>query len=349
MSASQSSNNSSSGETDNGSGAPVVYNSDSLKTLNKCSAGTCSTSAPLTITQDGAIIKNVKIQNPTGDCVVVQAKNVQIVDSEIGPCGGFGILDYSDEFIARGNYIHETTKGAIHIYAAKNINIVNNRMENCSSAVRAIESTGVVVTHNFFRNMKGPVPDSNYVQYDKVYGANNKILCNYGLNEPGLNEGTDNISVYKSNGLPNDPILIKGNKVFGGTYPAGGGIAIADAGGSYITAENNVLVNPGQYGIAIMGGHHNRIINNKVYSEKTSISNVGVYVWDFYDLKDCSNNEVSGNRISWTSKAGANNPYWDSNSCGAVLNATPNPGDLTTDLVKEFLGSIDVCSQIKLR
>jgi hypothetical protein len=57
---------------------------------------------------------------------------------------------------------------------------------------------------------------------------------------------------------------------------------LGDQNGSYQVAEDNILVNPGQYGLQIGGGHHNVLRNNKVYSDdQRDFTNVGVIIWRY--------------------------------------------------------------------
>jgi hypothetical protein len=43
-----------------------------------------------------------------------------------------------------------------------------------------------------------------------------------------------------------------------------------DSGGAYIVVKDNILVDPSQYGIAIAGGHHIQILDNKVFGKNRS-------------------------------------------------------------------------------
>jgi len=127
----------------------------------------------------------------------------------------------------------------------------------------------------------------------------------------------DWINNYRSRGaFTNNGIWIDHNKIKGGAYGAtsGGGIMTSDIGIDLSTAltrnvlvEDNVLVDPGQYGIAITAGNSHTVRNNKVFASVNSDfiglpehQNVGIYVWRLGQLPgrlfDC---EVSGNRVFW--------------------------------------------------
>ena len=92
---------------------------------------------------------------------------------------------------------------------------------------------------------------------------------------------------------------------------------LGDQGGSYVIAQDNILVNPGQYGIAVASGTNIQVLNNKVYSAQQSFSNVGLYIWNQYNTS-CSLNAISGNQVSWKNSAGSENDGWNAGNCGAV-------------------------------
>ena len=43
-----------------------------------------------------------------------------------------------------------------------------------------------------------------------------------------------------------------------------------------ITVRNNILINPGKYGIAIVSGRNITVTRNRVFSRKFNGSNVGI-------------------------------------------------------------------------
>jgi len=98
---------------------------------------------------------------------------------------------------------------------------------------------------------------------------------------------------------------------------------LGDNGGSYQTAENNTLVNPGQYGMAVSGGTNMQILNNQIYAAQNTFTNVVVYVYNQYTT-GCSLIIVSGNQVNWTNSAGVSNPNWDDGNCGTVTGWSSN-------------------------
>jgi hypothetical protein len=134
----------------------------------------------------------------------------------------------------------------------------------------------------------------------------------------------DVINIYKSSGTADDPIQIFGNKIRGGgPSGSGGGIMTGDSGGAYIVVRDNILVDPGQYGIAIAGGHHVQIMDNKVFGKKQSFTTVGIYVWN-QSKAPSHDHTVTGNQVRWFNNAGMENPYWDAENCGTITGWNDN-------------------------
>jgi hypothetical protein len=95
-----------------------------------------------------------------------------------------------------------------------------------------------------------------FVQFDHGSGAGNEIAWNRGVDEEGASNAEDIVNMFMSNGTVDRPINIHNNCFSGGgPSQSGGGILLGDGGGSYQIAQDNVLINPGQYGVAIAGRH----------------------------------------------------------------------------------------------
>ena len=206
----------------------------------------------------------------------------------------------------------------------KNITITNCAMDSIVTGVYAANSSGIKVTYNDVRNVLGPMPKGQMVQFDKVSGGGNSISYNAGENITGQSNPEDEISLYMTNGLPTDPVLVVGNWIRGGgPSNSGGGIMTGDNGGSYIVVKDNILVNPGQYGIGLASGNHISIKNNKVYSQQLAFSNVGIYAYNQYP-SDCSSDTIMNNEVNFTYKDGQLNNLWTNGSCGAVTGWSTN-------------------------
>jgi hypothetical protein len=269
------------------------------------------------------VIQNVQVSNSNGSCIQIKnsAQNIIIENSEIGPCSGHGVdAEWSYGIDIRNSYIHDTGRANIQTYEVGELNVYNNWLERGSSGVYAMLSTYVTVEHNRFLNAQGPYPRGQFVQFNAVTGTLNRINCNVGENIPGQSNPQDAINLYKSSGDPTDPIQIVGNKIKGGgPSTSSAGIMVGDSAGGHVLIKNNILIDPGQVGIGLSGGHHMQALNNLIYARQQPFTNVGIYVWnwDNYD-PDCYSHTVQGNRVNWTHEAGFKNPNWDGGNCGPI-------------------------------
>jgi parallel beta-helix repeat protein len=243
-------------------------------------------------------IKGLKITNPSGHCIsLTNCSNITIQNCKLGP----------------------SKKEGVYIYNCTNITVNNCSMSNIETGVYAAKSTGIKVTNNDVLNVQGPFPKGQMVQFDKISDGGNRINYNVCENLTGQSTPEDVISLYMSNGTETDPIQIIGNWIRGGgPSTSGGGIMTGDNGGSYVLVQNNILVNPGQYGIAISSGNHISIKNNKVYSAKLVFTNVGLYAYNQYP-SDCSSDTIMNNTLNFTHKGGTLNNTWTNGSCGDVF------------------------------
>jgi hypothetical protein len=192
-------------------------------------------------------------------------------------------------------------------------------MDSVESGVVADIGSGIKVTHNNVKNVLGPMPRGQMVQFGNVNGSGNCINYNTGENILGQSHPEDEISLYMCNGTAQDPIQVMGNWIRGGgPSGSGGGIMTGDMGGSYILVQDNILINPGQYGITIASGHHITIKNNKIYSKKLPFSNVGLSAYRQYPI-DTYSNTISNNEINFTNKDGVLNNMWNAGNAGDVL------------------------------
>lgn len=312
--------------------------------------------------QSNVTIDNVKISNPSGPCILVKgdSKNITIKNSELGPCKtnfqnpqadlsnvGAGVfvtgggtntvtvdnvnihdtddagvtIFYGTNYVVTNNVIRNTGDAAIKAQALSNITIQNNTMNTVRTGVYVAGSQNVKVLKNNLTHIQGRTR-ANFVQFNKVTGVGNRIMCNIGVQDAygtfgSLDSIEDDISVYASTGTANDPILVVGNKLKnGGPSKSGGGIMLGDGGGAYVTARDNVVVNTGGYGIAITGGTNMKILNNKIFSINTAITNNAIPVWNWSPTTTtCDYPTVSGNQVNWTNTWGPDVKLWVDNSC----------------------------------
>ena len=238
--------------------------------------------------------------------------------------------------------VNSSTLG-INISNSSMIHIDSNYISKVSTGVYALACTSIQVEYNQMQNMQGPYPKGAFVQFDNVKGSYNRVEFNILENISGASYPEDAISMYQSSGMSTDPIYIIGNKIRGGgPSKTGGGIMLGDGGGSYQVAEYNILVNPGQYGMAISGGTNMQILNNEIYSITEPFSNVGLYYWNQSGIPS-SAVTISGNKVKFLSGLyGGENDYWlgagsatpsgwSTNIWGANLSSSILPAVLITN------------------
>ncbi|MBK0380698.1 right-handed parallel beta-helix repeat-containing protein [Mucilaginibacter segetis] len=221
--------------------------------------------------------------------------------------------------IIKNSTFHNSIKNGLNIYNCSNITVQGCYFENVATGVYALESQGINISYNQFKNMRGPFPRGQFVQFDDVSGSNNRVNYNSGENFPGKSDPQDAINMFKTNGTFYDPVQIVGNRIRGGgPSKYGGGIMLGDNGGSYLTASDNILVDPGQYGMAIAGGTNIKIINNTIYAKQQPFTNVGIYIWN-QSKYVCALNTISGNKVNWTKADGEIFSNWNNGNCGSVI------------------------------
>lgn len=220
----------------------------------------------------------------------------------------------------------------IYLFGCKNITITNCTFENLASAMLASTCTGnIKFEYNDVKNILGTSQGGDIagsmVQFIRVTGAGNSVSYNACENIPGESAPEDLINMNDgSAGTPESPIMITNNWIRGGgPSPSGGGINLGDVNGSYQTAENNVLVDPGQYGIAISGGHHNVLRNNKVYAKQQSFTNVGIVGCNWYeDIAASHDNVITNNEINYKNSSGQLNNWWIAANVGIIAGQGTN-------------------------
>jgi hypothetical protein len=269
-------------------------------------------------------------------------KNITISGDSINggtvPC--ISLINCTNIRITHCKLINSKTLG-ISISGCTSIRIDSNFVGNVSTGVYAVDSKSIQVFYNQMRNMQGPFPRGAFVQFDNVSGTYNRVSYNKLENILGQSYPEDAISMYKSNGLVTDKIYIQNNWIRGGgPSKSGGGIMLGDNGGSYQVATNNILVNPGQYGMAVSGGTHMQISNNEIYAKAQSFTNVGLYYWNQSGLSS-SDITISSNKVNFTSGTyGINNSYigpgnatptgWSTNTWNAKISSTILPTTIIT-------------------
>ncbi|MDB5134917.1 MAG: hypothetical protein JWP37_1520 [Mucilaginibacter sp.] len=279
--------------------APVII--PAVPTTNPV---TYTVSSPISLSgAHDMVINALQIDNPSGICIhLTNCYNITIKNCKLGP----------------------SLRTGVELNNCTNITVDSCYISNVSTGVYALNSHQVKITNNQVKNVLGPYPKGQMVQFDNVSGSGNTVLNNRCENIAGASNPEDVISMYESNGIAGDPIMIAGNWIRGGgPSKTGGGIMLGDNGGSYIIAKNNIIVDPGNYGMGIAGGNNIQILNNEIYGSKTSVSNVGIYIWN-QSNSGCSLNTINGNQVNWTRFSGENNNNWNAGNCGTVTGWNTN-------------------------
>jgi len=210
------------------------------------------------------------------------------------------------------NKLYRSADVGIRLYNCHHVRIYHNYFADLSTGVYAEKTNEgkIQIEHNQFLNMQGPYPRGQFVQFNNINGPGNQIDNNRCENIRGKSNPEDGISLYQSNGTKESPIEVKGNWIRGGgPSRSGGGIMLGDNGGSYQIAAGNVLVDPGQYGIAVSGGDHNAIIDNSIYARPQSFTNVGLYVAGYNGVA-CTNTTVERNKVRFFNNKYSQNNAW---------------------------------------
>lgn len=284
-------------------------------------------------------------------------KNLVIEGLEISDLKGRGISLFNCENVIIRNCKIKNIPTSVAIYAEKgsNITIQDCSFENVHRGVMASSGTGSIkVEHNDFKNILGEKYGGSIVsfaaQFNKCSGAGNSISYNAIENIPGESSPADIINLFGSSGTPESPIIVKKNWLRGGgPYKSGGGIILGDYGGSYIIAEENILVNPGQYGMAIAGGHDITIRNNKIYGKKQHFTNVGLYALNYTaKVTPSYNMAIGNNEFNFTNAEGSLNNTWFDKSVGTIkgrdtnkYNKNLNESALPKDIINQTENSDD--------
>jgi len=137
-------------------------------------------------------------------------------DVTISHCDLAGIYLTECERVTITNcYIHDTVRNGVEIMRSKEVRVQGCRIENVSSAVYAQESQNLQITGCFARNVNGPFPRGQMVQFNNVTGRGNVISGNYAINDHGKSNPEDVISLFQSHGTAESPILIEDNYMTG--------------------------------------------------------------------------------------------------------------------------------------
>lgn len=251
------------------------------------------------LAKSNEIIENIDFTNVPGNAIrIADVTNVEV----------------------RNCYFNRSGEEAIEIERASNVRIHDNVFRYATSGVYALSSQTIKVYNNEFVNVRQRSEGGRgqFVQFNGVTGAGNLVEDNRGMNFLGESDPEDLVSMFRSSGTSTSPISIKRNIfIGGGPSSSGGGIMTGDYGGSYQIAEDNIVIDPGQYGMASAGGSNISILNNKIIAKQQPFTNNPLYVWAQQGAS-CNNITVKGNKVFWIDKAGSFNGGWNAGNCSST-------------------------------
>ena len=313
-------------------------NTNSMTIGVMTAVGYTSDSQPLTTsppvnsgTNTSLVLDHLSITNPNGDCINTGGttnSRIVVTNSVIGPCGGRGVhVSGAGTVLIQNNYIHDITSQGISSEVVADQTIMRNTVENAGSGIY-LASNNVNVTHakvefNYVNNITGIAgQNTSAIQLNQISGPNNGVNCNvYTQTVPppaGLMGTADSFSLFLSSGTQASPVQVVGNRINGGgAVWNGGGILLTDGdtgsgtnGPGYVYASDNLIMNPGGYGIDVSTGHDIAIVGNYVYGDNHNFYNtstqtygpgrIGINTFNVY-YSSCSNINVQGNFVYYLS------------------------------------------------
>ena len=283
----------------------------------------------------------------TGEPVVIENSNLRGPGNMIAGSGNRLTVRNSRGYGVRPQQAGLATGNFVHLGKVISLDVENNSTEHLGLvylnlyAGNAGAGDTVKILRNKVRNVDGRRSDGagGY----KIAGEQGQVVAhavifnwiervpgvdigwNEIVNEPGNSMVSDNINMYASSGTPGSPILIHDNYVQGGYNPdpandkvySGGGILVGDGkmddplDFGYARVFNNQVVTTTNYGIAIAGGVHQEMDNNRVLASgylpdgrPIAAQNIGIYVWDINGQARKSpptygDNNVHDNLVGW--------------------------------------------------
>ena len=266
--------------------------------------------------------------------------NVIVENKRFSNINGVTLKLYAgaNNIIIRNCFFDGASGELVELENASNITIENCLFARGLAGVYAVGSNNVKIINCQFVNMKIRRSSTGAFQGRGVFVQMNscdggEVTNCRGENFDGESDPEDMVSCYGgSSNITIKGNIFRGGKI-GGPSTSGGGIIVGDYGGTNCIIENNTVLNPGQYGMAVAGGRLNKIINNKIYSERTAVSNNPLYVANYSGSIGCSDITVTGNRVNWTDTNGNKNMGWNSGDCA---NTPYNPANNQTITLAEL-------------
>lgn len=312
-----------------GSTTTTTTKASTTTTTTKAATTTTTTKAPSTTTTTTKMSSSYLTLPLSSARDLSGQSNIVIENLRFENVSGIALKIHNGSNITiRNCFFNKAGLEAIDIQQSSNITVTNCLFNGVETCVYALDSQGIKVNNNQFVNVRKRPDNSRgqFVQFNSCGGAGNEIIGNRGENFAGESNPEDLISMYASSGIPSSWIQIK-NNVFrgGGPSTSGGGIMLGDGAGQYLLADGNILLDPGQYGMAASGGNNIQISNNKIFAKQAPYTNIALYVANYSGSPCGTNIIVKTNRASWINKDGVSNVAWNSGDCGNIIFENPTP------------------------
>lgn len=304
---------------------PVTGTTKSTTTTPVVKAPTYKLTAPIAyVGKSNITINGDSINGGLLPCIsLIKCTNIHIIHCKLVNSTGYGVfINSCTNILVDSCYIGNVRAGVL--------------AEDCPNGQIRIQ-------YNQMKNMQGPYPHADFIQYGHIEGPNNRIIGNKMENIQGQSNPEDGINLFMCDGSPSDPIQVSNNWIRGGGPSiTGAGITIGDGGGSYQTITNNIVVNSGYGGIDFAGGTHITVMNNQIYSSSFPWSGCGLGCSNFSNVP-AGNNTMTNNKVNWIAghwggyrrdtvyRAGTGNNInpmpngWKLNTVNAPINASILP------------------------
>lgn len=216
---------------------------------------------------------------------------------------------------------------ALHIDGATNVSIYNcvfekvymgARLTHCHGGIRAFSNDYINIRAGF----DGGFTAGGACQLTYDDGGDYRIQDSIYEGTIGESSIEDVYNLYSCAFDDNSPLINRNNWIRnGGPGDSSGGALIGDDDGviksKRAIIENNIFVNPGQYGIAIAGGDYGILRNNKVYAAQRPWTNIGIIAVNWAGDGSVGT-VIENNQIKWTGRDGSDSPYWTHPTIGTI-------------------------------
>ena len=289
----------------------------SLFSVSSVYALTLTDSSPITVTQNGQVIENVRIHAVNEPAIKINnLSNVVIRNVEITHKGGRGIEctgadglsieNVSITNVSSGSPLPSENESNIECEFSSGITIKNAHLRGGSSGIYLLESPNAHLSFIEGYNFRGPIPRGQLVQFNSSPSCILEDFSAINDPNPAVSWPEDNVSVYRSDNCVIQRGLLDGNNSETGvgvmfehsdnglvedvdTVRQGNGSFFAYPGNDITfrrtRARDNVCVNQGRgapsSGALVWGGEPSSTALRIQDSRYFNLCNSGNRVWDF--------------------------------------------------------------------